>query len=48
LGVDLGDVVTKATLADAFKLALTRLGLVVGRGRAASPSAALAVPSPIG
>jgi rsbT co-antagonist protein RsbR len=31
LGVDLSDVVTKATLADAFKLALDRLGLAVGR-----------------
>jgi rsbT co-antagonist protein RsbR len=31
LGVDLGPVVTKATLADAFAVALTRLGLGVGR-----------------
>ena len=31
LGVDLSDVVTKATLADAFGLALNRLGLAVGR-----------------
>jgi rsbT co-antagonist protein RsbR len=31
LGVDLSDVVTKATLADAFGLALDRLGLAVGR-----------------
>jgi rsbT co-antagonist protein RsbR len=31
LGVDLSDVVTKATLADAFRLALDRLGLAVGR-----------------
>ena len=31
LGVDLSDVVTKATLADAFGLALERLGLAVGR-----------------
>jgi rsbT co-antagonist protein RsbR len=30
LGVDLGDVVTKATLADAFALALSRHGLAVG------------------
>jgi rsbT co-antagonist protein RsbR len=30
LGVDLGDVVTKATLADAFRHALGRLGLAVG------------------
>ena len=43
LGVDLGDVVTKATLADAFKMALARNGLAVGRIRApaAAPSAAL-------
>jgi rsbT co-antagonist protein RsbR len=31
LGVDLGDVITKATLADAFTLALQRLGLTVQR-----------------
>jgi rsbT co-antagonist protein RsbR len=31
LGVDLSDVITKATLADAFALALERLGLAVGR-----------------
>ena len=31
LGVDLSDVVTKATLADAFALALDRIGLAVGR-----------------
>ncbi len=31
LGVDLGDVVTKATLADAFSIALRRNGLVVGK-----------------
>jgi rsbT co-antagonist protein RsbR len=31
LGVDLGTVVTKATLADAFAVALTRLGLCVGK-----------------
>ena len=31
LGVDLGDIVTKATLAEAFKLALTRNGLGVRR-----------------
>jgi rsbT co-antagonist protein RsbR len=31
LGVDLGTVVTKATLADAFTIALKRLGLAVGR-----------------
>ena len=38
LGVDLGDVITKATLADAFALALKRQGLTVGRRpRAARP-----------
>jgi rsbT co-antagonist protein RsbR len=31
LGVDLSDVITKATLADAFGLALERIGLAVGR-----------------
>jgi rsbT co-antagonist protein RsbR len=31
LGVDLSDVITKATLADAFGLALERVGLAVGR-----------------
>src|SRR5262249_31320285 len=31
LGVDLSDVITKATLADAFALALDRMGLAVGR-----------------
>ena len=31
LGVDLGDVTTKATLADAFRVALDRLGLTVTR-----------------
>jgi rsbT co-antagonist protein RsbR len=31
LGVDLSDVITKATLADAFALALDRIGLAVGR-----------------
>ena len=41
LGVDLGDIVTKATLADAFKLALSRNGLAVGKVRApATPAAA--------
>jgi rsbT co-antagonist protein RsbR len=34
LGVDLGDVATKATLADAFRLALRRTGLSVVRGEA--------------
>jgi len=46
LGVDLGDVVTKATLADAFKLAPSRIGLAVGRVRPASSSpTALAAPA---
>ena len=31
LGVDLGTVVTKATLADAFAIALRRLGLTVAK-----------------
>jgi rsbT co-antagonist protein RsbR len=30
LGVDLADVITKATLADAFAIALKRAGLAVG------------------
>jgi rsbT co-antagonist protein RsbR len=33
LGVDLGDIVTKATLADAFKLALARTGMTLVRSR---------------
>ena len=33
LGVDLNDVVTKATLADAFLIALQRLGATVTRNR---------------
>jgi rsbT co-antagonist protein RsbR len=37
LGVDLGDVVTKATLADAFALALKRNGLTVTKAGPASP-----------
>jgi rsbT co-antagonist protein RsbR len=37
LGVDLGDVVTKATLADAFSTALKRLNL--GVARVAAPRA---------
>jgi rsbT co-antagonist protein RsbR len=36
LGVDLGSVVTKATLADAFAIALRRLGLAVKKGDAPS------------
>jgi rsbT co-antagonist protein RsbR len=34
LGVDLGNVTTKATLADAFKVALERTGQSIGRGSA--------------
>jgi len=37
LGVDLGAVITKATMADAFALALRRLGLAVGRGPTPAP-----------
>lgn len=36
LGVDLGTVITKATLADAFAIALRRLGLTVQKTQAAS------------
>jgi rsbT co-antagonist protein RsbR len=36
LGVDLSAVITKATLADAFAVALTRVGLVVRPGSARS------------
>jgi rsbT co-antagonist protein RsbR len=35
LGVDLGDVITKATLADAFAVALKRSGLSIQRAPAA-------------
>jgi rsbT co-antagonist protein RsbR len=45
LGVDLGDVITKATLADAFKLALSRLGLVIARSKVAPPPVRAAAPS---
>ena len=41
LGVDLGDIVTKATLADAFKLALARRGMVLTRGRSAPVTGSL-------
>ena len=37
LGVDLGDVTTKATLADAFALALKRQGLTVAKASAVTP-----------
>ena len=39
LGVDLSDVMTKATLADAFRTALRRTGQVGRRGPAAGPAA---------
>ncbi|HEX7979390.1 MAG TPA: STAS domain-containing protein [Gemmatimonadaceae bacterium] len=45
LGVDLGDVITKATLADAFKLALSRLGLTVARQRVAPSAAPASAPT---
>ena len=42
LGVDLGDIVTKATLADAFKLALSRTGTTLVRSRnGANPTGSL-------
>jgi rsbT co-antagonist protein RsbR len=34
LAIDLGDVITKATLADAFRTALAKLGISLGDGRA--------------
>ena len=37
LGVNLGDVVTKASLADAFRLALKKLGQSIGAGGSSSP-----------
>ena len=40
LGVDLANVTTKATLADAFTLALRRVGMGIARLAAASPGAA--------
>src|SRR6185369_3786616 len=45
LGVDLGDVITKATLADAFKLALSRLGLGIAQQRAAPGAVRPAAPT---
>jgi rsbT co-antagonist protein RsbR len=45
LGVDLGDVITKATLADAFKLALSRLGLAITRPKAAPGAVRPAAPT---
>jgi rsbT co-antagonist protein RsbR len=38
LGVDLGDVVTKATLADAFKVALARTGMAVVKMKQPAPN----------
>ena len=40
LGVDLKDVITKSSLADAFQVALQRLDLVIARRRQAGPGAA--------
>jgi rsbT co-antagonist protein RsbR len=41
LGVNLGDIITKATMADAFAVALQRRGLTVGRSKAAVAKAQL-------
>jgi rsbT co-antagonist protein RsbR len=38
LGVELGDVTTRATLADAFRIALSRLGRVVAKVEAVKPA----------
>jgi rsbT co-antagonist protein RsbR len=38
LAIDLGDVLTKATLADAFKAALSKVGQTIGAGNGAVPS----------
>jgi rsbT co-antagonist protein RsbR len=47
LGVDLNNVVTKATLADAFAVALTRTGLAIGpTSGAARPAAPATAPAP--
>jgi rsbT co-antagonist protein RsbR len=46
LGVDLGDIVTKATLADAFRLALARTGMtLVKQKNGANPTASLTTAS---
>jgi rsbT co-antagonist protein RsbR len=46
LGVDLGDIVTKATLADAFKLALSRTGTMLVKSRnGANPTGSLTTAS---
>jgi rsbT co-antagonist protein RsbR len=39
LAIDLGDVITKATLADAFKAALSKVGQTIGLGIGSAPSA---------
>jgi rsbT co-antagonist protein RsbR len=39
LGVDLGDIITKATLADAFAIALKRSGLAIQRATHGAPTA---------
>jgi rsbT co-antagonist protein RsbR len=44
LGVDLQDVITKATLADAFRIALRRLGLGIQK-IGASPANTAAAPN---
>src|SRR5580765_5614376 len=46
LGVDLNSVTTKATLADAFAVALKRTGLAVVRGAGAAPNGAAPAPAP--
>src|SRR3954447_13921236 len=46
LGVDLGTVVTKATLADAFTIALRRLGLTVTKAAAAAKRRSDVEPTP--
>lgn len=38
LGVDLGDVITKSTLADALKVALAKCSLMVGKGQRTAPA----------
>jgi rsbT co-antagonist protein RsbR len=48
LGVELGDVVTKATLADAFAIALRRRGLAVQRRDASRAAAAVSKPAAAG
>src|SRR5438045_9502748 len=44
LGVNLGDVTTKATLADAFKLALERTGATINGAKSAASQATTARP----